>query len=138
MALSLRHTISLQLHNKPFFFTNDLCLWVRLCIPGKSDFIFMISVIFPTARDISRSPRVRILSWSRRQRALCGESVTFDEDPGGERMCPSSDFFPVFSTTWAKFPHQFQNRTPPTPTTLKLSAGLRIQGTESLGLSPTN
>lgn len=112
MALSLRHTIALQLHNKPFFLTNDLDPWVRLCIPGKSDFIFLTSVIFPTARNIVRSTRVRVLSWSRRERALCGESVTSNEDPGTE-CDPPQIFSPVFSTMWINFRPQFQNPPPP-------------------------
>lgn len=58
-----------------FFLSNDLHLWVRLCSPGKSDFIFMISVIFPTGRKIAGVSSVSIVSQSWRERALCGERL---------------------------------------------------------------
>lgn len=136
MALSLRHTIALQLHNKPFFLTNDLDPWVRLCIPGKSDFIFLISVIFPTARNIARSTRVRVLSWSRRERALCGESMTSNEDPGTECDPPQiffSQSFPQRELTSVLF----QNLTPSLHPFLELSA-VAQNPFFSVGLSPAN
>lgn len=136
MALFLRYTIALQLHNKPFFLTNDLDPWVRLCIPGKSDFIFLTSVIFLTVRNIARSTRVRVLSWSRRERALCGESVTSNEDPGTE-CAPPQIFFPSLFHNMNQLTSSV-SESPPLPSPFLELSDAAQNSVFSLGLSPAN